>query len=234
MLTSVSRARDSTKNRGIRYIRRVWPGRKRKQALSEQLAEERLAAQKQTLVAQQEVAAQQREIVTQQQELAGQQQAALAAQDELAKLGLVSEELDRELQDTSDRQSNAITRLSIVFAGAGVSIFATIDPDGLALSLIPSGLSFIAAILSLAGLRYWDSKAVQSNETYIANLINATARDAHWRLIDDKHSELIAVSTDLERKTKYVAWSTGFLLAGWMSVAAITFVVTPILNGIGY
>lgn len=212
----------------------MWPGRKRKQFVSEQVAEERLAAQKLIFLAQREVVAQQREIAAQQQEVAGQQQAALAAQEELTKLGLVSDELDRELQDTSDRQSNAITRLSIVLAGAGVSIFATIDPDGLALSLIPSGLSFVAATLSLAGLHYWGSEAVQSDETYIANLVNATARDAHWRLIDDKHTELVAVSADLDRKTKYVAWSTGFLLAGWMSVAAITFVVTPILNGTGY
>lgn len=68
----------------------------------------------------------------------------------VTKLALVSAEIDRQLNDVADRHSNAITRASIILAAAGATAFATVDSDNLLMSAIPSGLSFLAALISFA------------------------------------------------------------------------------------
>lgn len=64
--------------------------------------------------------------------------------------------------------------------------------------------------------------------------MDASLKDVHWRLVGDKHKELHSACADLKRKSTFVSWSTGFLITAWTSVAANTFVITPIVDGTGY
>lgn len=148
------------------------------------------------------------------------------------KLSLISSEVDRQLADVATRQSNAITRASIILAAAGVSVFAAIDPQReLWMSAVPTGLSLTAALVSLAGLRYWKSNGTESSAARVQALMAASVIDAQWSLLNDKHKELFAARRDMQRKSRYVRWSTVLLIAAWMSVIAIRFVVDPLLLG---
>lgn len=153
----------------------------------------------------------------------------------LEKLALISSEVDRQLADVATRQSNAVTRASIILAAAGVSVFAAIDPGReLWMSAVPTGLSLIAALVSLAGLRYWKSNGTESSAARVQALMAASVVDAQWSLLNDKHKELFAARRDMKRKSTYIRWSTVLLIAAWMSVIAIRFVVEPQLLGADY
>lgn len=148
------------------------------------------------------------------------------------KLSLISSEVDRQLADIATRQSNAITRASIILAAAGVSVFAAIDPQReLWMSAVPTGLSLIAALVSLAGLRYWKSSGTESTVARVQVLMAASVVDAQWSLLNDKHKELFAARRDIKRKSQYVRWSTVLLIAAWVSVIAIRFVLEPLILG---
>ncbi|WP_314094767.1 hypothetical protein [Microbacterium foliorum] len=160
---------------------------------------------------------------------------AAAERAESEKLSLVSAEVDRHLADVATRQSNAITRASIILAAAGVSVFATVDPrQDLWMTALPTGLSFAAALVSLAGLRYWKSDAAQSSLARVQALMAATVVNAQWSLLNDKHKELFAARRDLKWKSRFVRWSTVLLVAAWMSVIAIKFGVDLLLLGSDY
>lgn len=155
-----------------------------------------------------------------------------ALRESSEKLSLISAEVDRQLADVAVRQSNAITRASIILAAAGVSVFAAIDPQReLWMSAVPTGLSLIAALVSLAGLRYWKSNGTESTVSRVQALMAASVIDTQWSLLNDKHKELFAARRDMKRKSKYVRWSTVLLIAAWMSVIAIRFVVDPLVLG---
>ncbi|MCS3442205.1 hypothetical protein [Microbacterium phyllosphaerae] len=137
-------------------------------------------------------------------------------------ISMISAEIDRELADVAARQANAVTRASIVLAAAGVSLFATVTSD-LGVSAIPTLLSLLSACLSLAAVRYWKSDAEKIDLAQIKALLKATPVDAHWRLIDDKYTELQAARSDLSKKAGYLRWATVALLTAWVSAVAIRF-----------
>lgn len=153
--------------------------------------------------------------------------------DPLPQLQLVAAEVDRELDSLSGRQANAVTRASIVLAAAGVTAFSSITGN-LTWALAPALLSLVSAILSLAAVRYWKSKAVQLMRPQVASYLKASPYDATWRMVADKFDELYAARDDLDRKRKFLRAATAALVLAWMSAVAIRFVVEPVLTGSGY
>ncbi|WP_344368627.1 hypothetical protein [Agromyces tropicus] len=142
-------------------------------------------------------------------------------------------ELDRELESVAGRQANAVTRASIVLAAAGVTAFS-VASSSLGWSLIPAFLSLVSAFLSLAGIRYWKSRAVQLKRAHVKAYLEASPYDAQWRLVADKFDELGAARADLERKTNYLEGAVGMLVLAWTSAVVVRFVVEPVLTGAGY
>lgn len=151
----------------------------------------------------------------------------------IAQLALVAAELDREIESVATRQANAVTRASIVLAAAGVTAFS-VDSSNLGWSLVPAVLSLASAFLSLAGIRYWKSSAVQLKRGHVKAYLDASPYDAQWRLVSDKFDELDAAKVDLERKAKYLRYAVLALVLAWVSAVLVRFVVEPVLSGAGY
>jgi len=153
--------------------------------------------------------------------------------DAIALLQLISSEIDREIENTSNRQANAVTRASIILAAAGITAFSTTH-SSLWLSIVPVFLSFTSALLSLAGIRYWKSKSVQLTQGRIAKYIKSDIKSVQWRLMDDKFRELQAARNDLDKKTKFLRWAVASLVLAWIVSGVVRFIVQPYLTGVGY
>lgn len=120
-----------------------------------------------------------------------------------------------------------------MLAAAGVTAFSATSVN-LAWALAPALLSLLSAILSLAAVRYWKSKAVQLKRPQVASYLKASPYDATWRMVADKFDELYAARADLDRKRKFLRAATAALVLAWMSAVAIRFVIEPVLTGSGY
>lgn len=151
----------------------------------------------------------------------------------LEQLRLSSEEIDRELASVSARQSNAVTRASIVLAAAGISAFADVGTS-LGWNLVPATFSAVSALLCLLAIRYWTSEASQIRTDDVKRFLKKTEYEVMWRLVADKYAELQAARADLERKADLVEGAVGMLILAWMSALVVKFIVEPVLTGTGY
>jgi hypothetical protein len=153
--------------------------------------------------------------------------------DPLDQLALVSSELDRQLDNVSTRQANALTRSSIVLAAAGVTAFTTTGPL-LGWNTVPTLFSLLSALLSIRAIAYWRSSAVQTRRKHVAALLGATPYDLMWRQVIDKFVELDAARDDLDRKTNYLAGALAMLIIAWVSAVSVKFLIEPLLGVTSY
>lgn len=132
-------------------------------------------------------------------------------------LALINSELDRELGDNAQRQSNALTRASIILAAAGATS-ALASGGG---ALFAAVLAGAATVVCLVAMFLWNSKAVILNEDRVGDWIVQRPSELSERIILDKLKELERGRRDLDLKNRAVAAGIGLSVLAWI-VAAIT------------
>lgn len=138
-----------------------------------------------------------------------------------ATLALINGELDRELGDNAQRQSNALTRASIILAAAGATS-ALASGSGAIVSAVLAGT---ATVVCLVAIFLWNSKAVILNEDRVGDWIEQKPSELSERIILDKLKELERGRRDLDLKNRAVAAGIGLSVLAWI-VAAITLATT--------
>ncbi|PZR03427.1 MAG: hypothetical protein DI536_36025 [Archangium gephyra] len=134
-----------------------------------------------------------------------------------ATLALISGELDRELADNAQRQSNALTRASIILAAAGATSAIASGSGALAAAVLAGA----ATVACLVAMFLWNSKAVILNGDRVGDWIVQKPAVLSERIILDKLKELDRARRDLDLKNRAVAAGIGFSVLAWI-VAAIT------------
>ena len=152
----------------------------------------------------------------------------------MVQLQLISAELDRELSSLAGRQANAVTRASIVLAASGVTAFSVISTTSLGWSTVPAFFSLLSAFLCFEAIRYWKSRAVIMQRSFVAPYLRVAAYQLLRRQVRDKFEELDAARYDLDRKSNFLSGAVGMLVLAWVSAAGVRFIIDPILTGNGY
>jgi hypothetical protein len=132
-------------------------------------------------------------------------------------LALVNGELDRELSDNAQRQSNALTRASIILAAAGATS-ALASGTGALVAAVLAGTATVACIVAMF---LWNSKAVMLDKDRVGDWIIQEPSALSERIILDKLKELDQGRRDLDLKNRAVAAGIGLSVFAWI-VAAIT------------
>jgi hypothetical protein len=142
--------------------------------------------------------------------------------DDSEQQDLILTEVSRQLQDVMARQTNAVTRGSIVVGAAAATSIALTATAESPWALIPIVIGAIAAVYGFLSLWLWKTHAAMLTPDVAKIYQAAPAAALRNSFISDLLTELRSARADLNRKNRHIRRAMIIAAVSWASAIIVT------------